>query len=591
MHLLSTVRWAMLLAVNCGWVPALTGCGPSAPSAPASRSSALTGPTSWEVLQDATTGAFSPFRLELNAGDSVVWHFPTPSPGNALARRVSVPELAEPPTPAHHAIAGYAPSNVNELVGPMLQVPSGVFALGPTGYGMSEQNTPCSPAVPSIASRTVAGTTQYLCRSPDPDHYGRTMPETWARPDITGVFIRLQWKDLQPTQDSWDDSILLRETDAAVAAGKLYSLVLESGRDGQPPWLFEPVESGGAGMPALELIWNDALDVARCSDVARFVDPTTESYRTLYLAALSHISSVLRESSARYRSLAYIKPSGANRATGENRLPSRCKPGCSICNNQVWADAGYQPSKLYAFYEAQLAHISREFPGKTMSYMLIQAGFPRVGESGCYENAAGARSCPADTPIEQQSVPRGTEQTEAIIAAAAAAYPALGSFVVEHQGLGMELGSINPWVIDFGATGRPTMFQTSAGGQVGSPAQVGDTLQNLWDNSAASALEIYEERLWEAHSAPLGAAAHPERRIEDWQAMLHARRRDAYPELGDPAPSSHTFTFAAPVTPTEAPPGQARVIAYLDPRLQAMSLAADCEDGFSPCIVVHPLTR
>jgi hypothetical protein len=399
---------------------------------------------------------------------------------------------------------------------------------------MEEQDTPCTSGEARIATRTVDHVTQYLCRSDAAENRGRTMAATWSRPDITGVFVRLQWRDLQPTRDSWDDSILVRETDAAVAAGKRYSLVLESGRDGQPPWLFDPIEGGGAGLPAFELIWNDELDVARCTDTALYADPTTDTYRELYFAALSHVASVLKESSARYSSLAYIKPSGANRATGENRLPTRCKPGCDICNNRVWAEAGYQPSKLYSFYEQQFRHLSREFPGKSMAYMLIQAGFPRVGEYGCYEDAT-AIVCPPNLPPEQQTVPRGTEQTETIIAMATAAYPELGRLVVEHQGLDMAPGSVNQWVTDFGATGRPTLFQTSAGGQVGSPQDLGDTLQNLWDNSAASALEIYEERLWEANLAPLGGALSPERNLGDWQDELHARRQALYPELGQEA--------------------------------------------------------
>lgn len=113
-----------------------------------------------------------------------------------------------------------------------------------------------------------------------------------------------------------------------------------------------------------------------------------------------------------------------------------------------------------------------------MSYMLIQAGFPRVGEYGCYENATRGTTCPPGTPVKHQTVPGGTEQTETIINRAVAAYP-LGRFVVEHQGLDMAPGSVNRWVTDIGATGKPTMFQTSAGGQVGSPVQLGDTIQNL----------------------------------------------------------------------------------------------------------------
>ena len=538
------------------------------------------------VYQDATTKAFAPFSFAVHSGDTVVWHFPTASPGNSVARRVYVRAIPNSYTPGWYAIAPYTPTYANELVGPMIEAPSGIFALGPTGYGMVEQSAPCSPPASRIATRSVGMTTEYLCRSQDPANYGRTMASTWANPDITGVFIRLQWKDLQPTKFTWDDTVLIREADAAVGAGKLYSVVIESGRDGQPPWLFDSVPRG-AGLAALKLNWNDELDATRCSDIARYADPTTAVYQQLYLDALTHVANVLKQSSARYRALAYIKPSGANRATGENRLPSRCKPACDVCNNEVWAAAGYQPSKLYAFYERQFVHIAAQFPHKSMSYMLIQAGFPRVGEFGCYENATGGTTCPPGTPVKHQTVPGGTEQTETIINGAVAAYP-LGRFVVEHQGLDMAPGSVNRWVTDIGATGKPTMFQTSAGGQVGSPVQLGDTIQNLWDNSTASALEIYEERLWEANHASLGGVANPTRTIGDWNNELHARRLSAYPALGDPAPLTYTFTFDTPVVKPLPPPNNYEYNAYVDPRLQPVTQADGCVDGFSPCVVVYP---
>jgi hypothetical protein len=543
-----------------------------------------------DVYQDATTRAFAPFSFGVRAGDTVVWHFPTANPGNAVARRVYVPGTANPYTPGHYAIAPYTPTYANEFVGPMIEAPSGIFVLGPTGYGMIEQPTPCSPLAAQMATRLVGTTPQYLCRCGEtaacPDNYQRTMDSTWVHPEITGVFIRLQWKDLQPTRTSWDDTVLMREADAAVANGKLYSVVIESGRDGQPSWLFDPVERGGAGLPKLKLIWNDERDVTSCTDIAAYADPTTEVYKQLYKEALTHVADVLKQNSARYRALAYIKPSGANRATGENRLPSRCKSGCRLCNNEVWAKAGYTPDKLYAFYEEQFAHIATHFPGKSMSFMLIQAGFPRVGKYGCYENATGGMTCPPKTPLKRQIIPGGTEQTETIINRAVAAYPT-GRFVVEHQGLDMKPGSVNKWVTDIGATGKPTMFQTSASGQVGSPAQLADTIQNLWDNSTASALEIYEERLWEANRTALGGLKHSTRTIGDWNTALHARRRTAYPALGDPAPRTYTFTFRTPVVQPLPPPNNYEYNAYVDPRLQPVTQAGGCLDGFSPCVIVR----
>ena len=152
----------------------------------------------------------------------------------------------------------------------------------------------------------------------------------------------------------------------------------------------------------------------------------------------------------------------------------------------------------------------------------------------------------------------------------------------------MKPGSVNQWVTYIGATGKPTTFQTSAGGQVGSPAQLADTIQNLWDNSTASALEIYEERLWEANRAALGGLKHPTRTIGDWNTALHARRRTVYPGLGDPAPATYTFTFHTPVVQPQPPPNDYEYNAYVDSRLQPVTQAEGCLDGFSLCVVVRP---
>ena len=527
-----------------------------------------------DIYEDAD-GAFSPSNVVARAGNQIVWHFPQASPGNAVVRRVD--------NAGTYEIAPYTPAFANELAGPMITAPSGVFALGPTGLGFVEQSAPCAPPTQiPIATRSAGAATEYLCRTSDPSRKGRALASTWADPNITGVFIRLQWKDIQPTLGGpYVFDTLRAEADMAIANGKLFSVVIESGRDGQPDWLFEPAPLG-LGLPGYDLDSNDDNDlVCRAQDTVRYADPTRSEYKTAYFAALTAVANELKRNSAHYRALAYIKPSGANRATGENRLPTRCKTGAGcICNNQVWAEqAAYKPSNLYAFYREQFALIAEQFPGKSMAYMLIQAGFPRVGEDQCWLDAANAVHCP--TGAVDLVVPGGTAQTRVIIDDAGATYPD-GRFVVMHQGLDAAPGSVNPFVIDHGTEfGTPTMFQTSAGGQVGSPADVGNTIENLWANSGASAIELYEERIWEATNAPLGGATYPDRTIGDWNTELHDRRRVTYSALGDPAPTTYTFTLGAPLAPASSEQDL-----YIDPRNQPVTQAAGCLDGFSPCVNV-----
>ena len=185
------------------------------------------------------------------------------------------------------------------------------------------------------------------------------------------------------------------------------------------------------------------------------------------------------------------------------------------------------------------------------------------------------------------TAPAGVEQTETIIDTAGATFPT-GQFVVMHQGLDMAAGSVNTWVTDFGTTyGAPTMFQTSAGGQVGSPADVGNTIENLWNNSGASAIELYEERIWEANGAALGGAVYPTYTIGTWNTELHDRRRTTYGVLGDPAPTTYTFTLGAPVL---QPPNNFELDAYVDPRrpIKQVPPASACLNGFLPCLKVYP---
>ena len=222
---------------------ARTSGAPAAAAATAATGTVVQATSTVHVYED-TSGKFTPYNVPLRTGDRVTWHFPNASPGNAVVRRVA--------TTGVWSIAPYTPGFANELAGPMIQAPSGVFALGPAGNGLVVQHDEeCVSSEYEKAHRLHDGHRDYLCRTDSPNKYGRTMESTWSDPGITGVFIRLRWKDLQPGQNVWDDEILIRETDAAVAHGKLYSLVIESGRDGQPPWLTRPVLLGGLGLPSV----------------------------------------------------------------------------------------------------------------------------------------------------------------------------------------------------------------------------------------------------------------------------------------------------------------------------------------------------
>ena len=87
------------------------------------------------------------------------------------------------------------------------------------------------------------------------------MDSTWANPAITGVFIRLKWSDLQTGPTTYSETAiarLLSEVDKAVANGKVYSIAIKSGAEGDatPAWLFDPAPAG-AGLTPVILDWNE----------------------------------------------------------------------------------------------------------------------------------------------------------------------------------------------------------------------------------------------------------------------------------------------------------------------------------------------
>ena len=187
-----------------------------------------------------------------------------------------------------------------------------------------------------------------------------------------------------------------------------------------------------------------------------------------------------------------------------------------------------------------MERIARDFPGKSMSYPLIQDGFPRVNNDGCYLNETNTKICPR----RQQSNGRAhSRRLEAIIDYARSTYgddvaiahlglgpkPDFSDPVLYAAGTGCPLplapdgtyahgpngvgsGCPNKWATDVGAVGGLTHFQTNHVPQT--PALLASALDNMWSHSNSAMLEIYEAQAWVAGDSildpalPLAAAAH-----------------------------------------------------------------------------------
>src|SRR6185503_17382582 len=411
--------------------------------------------SAWMVTANAD-GSFTPSTLHVRNGDSVTWN---------LARGDTVVPIGANPDVCHAAL----PYAASSLVGPMPIAPGGLFTInpgaGPQGMdrGLVEVRVPVGTANPCGADTERARTVVWppvgfpqlrvLCAS---GVRGATMASTWQDTDLSGVFIRVLWNAVHIGPGQYDFTMLDAELEQAMAGGKLYSLVFTAGRNGTPSWIFDV-----GGVPRVSLQDKADDDQPGCGQTMDLGPPHDAMYQQHYFDMLTAVAAHLKTRADWYRALAYIKPSGANLFTSENRLPKRCEAPC-FCNTEAWSLAGYQSDLLEDFFSAQDDVLVREFPGKTLSYEEIHAGFPRVNDVGGYVNLDGVLTAGA-------AEIGGTAQTQAILDRGQSEHHLL--FASQHNGLQpkpshgcpngpSESGCPQELVVQEGAEGQYIGFQT-----------------------------------------------------------------------------------------------------------------------------------
>jgi hypothetical protein len=493
------------------------------------RSALGTPGSAWMVIANAD-GSFTPSTLHVRSGDSVTW---------SLTRGDTVVPIGTNPDVCNAAL----PYSASGLTGPTPVAPGGLFTInppaGPQGMdrGLVEVSVPLGTVNPcgAVAERARAvvwplvGFPQLkvLCAS---GARGASMASTWQDPDLSGVFIRVLWNAVHIGPGQYDFTMLDAELEQAMSAGKLYSLVFTAGRNGTPAWIFDV-----GGVPRVSLQDNADDDQPGCGQTMDLGPPHDAMYQQHYFDMLTAVAAHLKSRADWYRALAYIKPSGANMFTSENRLPKRCEAGC-FCNTEAWSLAGYESDLLEDFFSAQEAVLVREYPGKTLSYQEIHAGFPRVNEVGGYVNLAGVLTAGA-------AEIGGTAQTQAILDRGQDEHQLL--FASQHNGLQPkpthgcpngpgESGCPQDLVVQEGVEGQYIGFQTQNTQQIVDSSQLASALQNGWDNSTAGMIEIYEERLWEARVLR-------NLDIATWDRDFRDRRAQQQGGLRDLPSHSHVF--------------------------------------------------
>ena len=181
-----------------------------------------------------------------------------------------------------------------------------------------------------------------------------------------------------------------------------------------------------------------------------------------------------------------------------------------------------------------------------MVYQLIQAGFPRINGAGGYVDADGQLTAGL-------AEIGGTEQTETILERSIDAWGL--QFAVQHAGLQPKPTAICPGgdgcpqqlVVDAGAAGQITAFQTQNIHEIADLVALDSTLRNGRDNSEATMIEIYEELLWQSqrHGGGVLDVAGSNQTLGEWDEALRERRAGRLPET-DAGPIDHAHRFTHP---------------------------------------------
>ena len=460
--------------------------------------SARVGANPVRVVTVLADGTLLPSTLDIYDGDTVEWQF-------ANRGRTIIPiSVDSSGQPAPAIATPYVSTNANEFTGPMPRAASGIFTLSP-------EEAP------------------YL-----------TQDSTWKSTNFTGVFIRARWDEVHLGPGVFNWAAIDKEIGKAVANGKVYNLGFKAGSRGTPQWIFDS-QMTASPVARLDFGFKEA------GKTIYLGSPADANFRRHYFDLLRAAAAHLRERNDFYRALAYIKVSGLNLFTHENRLPND-----TPADLKTWAGSGhFTPTALFNFYAEQTALMAAEFPDKDMSYALIQDGFPAINELGEFTGQAG----PVTAPI-----PKSSDLTEAVLRQGRTNW--FLRFAVQHNGLQTKpafcpgngthpvtvdpkftyvgSGCPNRWVLAESASGQVTGYQDVAG--ITNVIDLEATFQNEWDNSDGVFLEVYEAigLFGEAQGLPSGLS------IGRWSDRFHERRRTLFSALPDPFPLTHRHTFSLP---------------------------------------------
>ncbi len=501
-------------------------------------------------------GSFDPAELFIKDGDTVLWSFSGRDEA-VIPVDVDVVPIStsgEADASICQAYQAYDPQDPNEFTGPMRRAVSGIFVL-------NSERKPGEDTLPAVIEPALTDT------------------------DFTGVLLRINWSDVHLGPGTFDWSFLDQQIKEIVDSGRMYSLVFTAGQTcadqddtrvcaGTPDWIFDSSVMQASAATALELMTAPSSPEPGSCGVPRTLgSPADPNYRTHYFELLQAAAQHLMEKNAWYQSLAYIKPSGANVFSMENRLPGQCwsptgsgltgdecdcahtegtasKVKSCVCNPQIWSvDGNYTPTALYEFYSLQTGLLARAFPEKDMSYMLMEAGFPLINDAGEYEgqDVVDVEGKYSSEPVSARAplypLPSETEQTTNIIERGFAEHGY--RFAVQHNAL-KDDGTPNQQVRDANIAGLFTAYQTV--NDLDGGDRLGSALEDALEFNAVF-VEVYQKDLIDEGGI---REEFDGKSLAAWDGLFHQKRRgdDFRKKAGDPFPLVHGHTFTRTLPPT-----------------------------------------
>jgi hypothetical protein len=321
--------------------------------------------------------------------------------------------------------------NEGHFEGPVADSCATIMAAAGSPLGAAEVavETTVPGAATKLCHKEVNGKKSKTTNSP------HLLQSLWDDPDIAGAHIQINWDELFTMTlvgnvETYTLSFakLDHELEEAAKRGKIAFVSIMAG-DGIPKWIFTDyaaqVDATATGIAPKSVIpiytrdygSSDSGDWPKPNDCGyekTMGSPADDDYKNAFLTTLRSVAQRIRGNTRHYQALGALKVTGLNFLTGETRLPKRCldpavpnadngnSQATCYCNTRIWATTlgnalpaydgdpnaplvtggGYTAQIAQNFLNAVENTIYVELgKRKSMHYMLIQDGFPKVFDS------------------------------------------------------------------------------------------------------------------------------------------------------------------------------------------------------------------